>query len=51
MLKIYDGKKSLMIARPCASSEEAEKWFAEYVNGQPHAVDYTCVVTAMVPRI
>lgn len=53
VLKIYDKKKSLMIARPCASQAQAEEWAQGYIDQETNAwtAGYTYTVTAMVPRI
>jgi len=53
VLKIYNQHRQLMIARPCASHGEAEKYFTDYVAryATSETGEFTCEIAAMVPRI
>lgn len=48
VLKIYNDKGQLLIARPCPSTEFAQEWFKKYQDGKPQLTYY---ISAMVPRV
>lgn len=49
LLKIYDDKGLLLIARPCKTQEEADTYYGKYAKEHPGVV--RGVDAGMVPRI
>ena len=47
VLKVYNEKEQLLIARPCENENQAKKWFAGYTEGDNRKLTY--LITAMVP--